>query len=338
MKVRFGRAAAIAGAMSLAGGALALPAGAATFSHTGAEQAYTVPSGVSSVRITATGGAGGGRLSGLPGGRGATVSARVPVTPGQVLTWRLAEPAANRRAGSTVARTARPGAGSAYSAAVAPPTYARSPAPTRHRWTPVCWWQPEAADRPHRPPPAVMPVAPARRTATLVWPGARAPESSGGAGGSCGGAAEGCGNPGTLGNGGTGGSSGSGINTRTAGGGGGGLYGGGGGGATVTVGVGGGGGGSSLVPSGGTLGLAPSDAPPMVEITQENTPVPPPPPTPGSPPAEADCVGVLSAFVGQAGTRSQFAPLPGNATVSVLAREHGNFAHCLSVFNATVTP
>lgn len=57
-----------------------------------------------------------------------------------------------------------------------------------------------------------------------------------------------------------------------------------------------------------------------------------------APAAEADCVGVLSEFVAQSGTRDQFAPLAGDTVVSVVAREHGDFTHCLSVYNAAVTP
>ena len=49
------------------------------------------------------------------------------------------------------------------------------------------------------------------------------------------------------------------------------------------------------------------------------------------PPSEASCVGVLSAFAGQAGTRDEFAPAPG-AGVALLANEHGDFAYCLNVF------
>ena len=62
-----------------------------TFSYTGQEQTYTVPAGVTSVTITALGAAGGsgtdifsGKYSGA-GGDGASVTATVPVSPGQVL-------------------------------------------------------------------------------------------------------------------------------------------------------------------------------------------------------------------------------------------------------------
>jgi hypothetical protein len=65
------------------GDAFAAPA-TTTFSPTGAEQQYTVPAGVYSIHALATGGAGGaGQRAG--GGRGATVEADLPVTPGQVL-------------------------------------------------------------------------------------------------------------------------------------------------------------------------------------------------------------------------------------------------------------
>ena len=52
-----------------------------TFNFTGGEQTYTVPPGLNSLAIIATGAAGGG----LGAGRGAVVSAMVPVTSGEVL-------------------------------------------------------------------------------------------------------------------------------------------------------------------------------------------------------------------------------------------------------------
>ena len=60
---------------------------ATSFTFTGSEQTYTVPAGVTNVTITAIGGAGGTPASGagLPGGRGATVTGIVAVSPGQVL-------------------------------------------------------------------------------------------------------------------------------------------------------------------------------------------------------------------------------------------------------------
>lgn len=50
-----------------------------------------------------------------------------------------------------------------------------------------------------------------------------------------------------------------------------------------------------------------------------------------APPPDASCAGVLSAFAGQAGTRAEFAPLPGELVARV-AGEHGDFAYCLGVF------
>ena len=52
----------------------------------GTVQTYTVPAGVTRVTITATGGSGGGTsLNNRPGGNGASMSARVAVTPGETL-------------------------------------------------------------------------------------------------------------------------------------------------------------------------------------------------------------------------------------------------------------
>jgi hypothetical protein len=54
-----------------------------TFSFTGGEQTYTVPAGVDLLHVLAVGGA--GATGGEPGGPGASVSAELPVTPGEVL-------------------------------------------------------------------------------------------------------------------------------------------------------------------------------------------------------------------------------------------------------------
>jgi hypothetical protein len=50
------------------------------------------------------------------------------------------------------------------------------------------------------------------------------------------------------------------------------------------------------------------------------------------PPPDASCLGVLSAFAGQAGTRDQFAPPVSGARVARIAGEHGDFTYCLNVF------
>ena len=72
----------VAGALALAGPAPAIPA-ATTFSYTGSEQSYTVPSGVVMVAMAAEGGLGGQFAEG--GGREGGVGAMSPVTPGQML-------------------------------------------------------------------------------------------------------------------------------------------------------------------------------------------------------------------------------------------------------------
>src|SRR4051794_22791163 len=69
---------------------LLLPAAAygqtTSFSFTGAEQVYSVPAGITSLYVTATGARGGGPTSGYgTGGRGAVVKGPISVTPGQTL-------------------------------------------------------------------------------------------------------------------------------------------------------------------------------------------------------------------------------------------------------------
>ena len=100
-------------AIACAGGALANPAAGSsasadrvsaeprqdpapvTFAYTGTTQTYTVPAGVTAVRITAQGGGGGARYDAMMtpnpprGGHGAVVTTTQTVTPGQVLTIRV---------------------------------------------------------------------------------------------------------------------------------------------------------------------------------------------------------------------------------------------------------
>lgn len=72
--------------LTAAAGSTPAVARATVFSYTGGEQSYTVPAGVSSLSITATGAPGGGPLSGgLAAGRAAVVSGIVTVAPGQVV-------------------------------------------------------------------------------------------------------------------------------------------------------------------------------------------------------------------------------------------------------------
>lgn len=72
----------VAGALAFATAAQA----ATTFTLTGAPETYTVPAGVSQLRVQATGAQGGGLDT---CGYGAAVTATILVTPGQVLTLRV---------------------------------------------------------------------------------------------------------------------------------------------------------------------------------------------------------------------------------------------------------
>ncbi len=56
-----------------------------TFSATGSEQSFAVPTGVSSVRVEAIGAAGEGGFGGTIGGSGANVVGQLPVSAGEVL-------------------------------------------------------------------------------------------------------------------------------------------------------------------------------------------------------------------------------------------------------------
>ena len=55
------------------------------FAAVGAEQAFTVPAGVTSIDVTLTGGSGADWNAGSLGGTGATVAARLSVTPGNTI-------------------------------------------------------------------------------------------------------------------------------------------------------------------------------------------------------------------------------------------------------------
>ncbi len=83
-----------------AGPALAAPPKAtATFSSTGGEQSFTVPAGVTSIRVRAIGEAGregrGFFRQPAPGGKGAAIAAQLAVTPGEVLYLEVAAPGFN---------------------------------------------------------------------------------------------------------------------------------------------------------------------------------------------------------------------------------------------------
>jgi hypothetical protein len=60
--------------------------GLTVFSHTGADQSYTVPTGVTSINVTMWGAGGGGFSTSQAGGAGAFIQGTLSVTPGQILT------------------------------------------------------------------------------------------------------------------------------------------------------------------------------------------------------------------------------------------------------------
>ncbi|MFD7529792.1 prealbumin-like fold domain-containing protein [Streptomyces sp. NPDC059849] len=72
--------------VSAAGMSAAAQTGSQSFDFIGAPQQFTVPAGICSLSVVAYGAAGGTGQYGVPGGRGAEVSASLDVTAGQVLT------------------------------------------------------------------------------------------------------------------------------------------------------------------------------------------------------------------------------------------------------------
>ena len=242
------------------------PAGAVaqakTFSYTGGEQTFVVPPTAKLVELLATGGSGGGSAA----GSGAVVSALLNVTPGEVLYVEV---------GGVGASTAAGGSGGFNGGGDSGPTsfgiFGGGGGGASDVRTVSC-------DSPCNP------LDPGSLRSRLIVAG-------GGGGGGGDGTVPGgdAGFPGF----GTDGSAGGGAGTQTAGGaggcttagtcdgsdgslgvgggavgggGGGGLYGGGGGAGDSTA-IGGGGGGSSLVPSNGSLSLAPLTTPPSIVIT-----------------------------------------------------------------------
>jgi hypothetical protein len=81
------------GALAPAGAVAATPPTVTeTFSATGGEQSFTVPTGVSSVRVEAVGAAGEGGFEGSVGGLGADVVGQLPVAAGETLYVEVAAP------------------------------------------------------------------------------------------------------------------------------------------------------------------------------------------------------------------------------------------------------
>ena len=275
----------------LATGVGAAAADTAVFSSTGVEQTFTVPAGVSSVQVVATGGRGGvtaptGPSSAISGGAPARVSGVLAVTPGQVLYVEVGGDGAAGRDGSSPASFNGGGAGGRYAGAgggassVASASRFASLAPDPRLVIAAgggggavalnsaggIGGGPDAAG------------ASTASGATGGRPGGPpAVSSTGGAGGAPDGASGG------LGSGGAGGSTPSAF--YGGGGGGGGFTGGGGGGSgSAGSGGGGGGGGSSLAAPSGTITKALDDAVPQVVLTYTVvSSLLPPPPSPALP-------------------------------------------------------
>ena len=238
----------------------AIPAYAqgAEFGFTGQEQSYVVPPGVTSVSVDARGAAG----DGLSGGSGAQVQASVEVVPGQVLFIEVGGVGVCNgagRAGQSAASSDYGGGGAADIRTVSVADAGGS----------LCGSQSNASLGAR----LIVAGGGGGSSGASFNPGGDAGAPGGGAGGGAGTATAGGvggapgGTDGTLGFGGVGTSC---CPFYSGGGGGGGFYGGGSGGySNDPAAVGGGGGGSSLVPAGGSLGLA--DGPAAITITPERS-------------------------------------------------------------------
>jgi hypothetical protein len=254
-------------------------AATATFGYSGGEQAFLVPSGVSTVHVLAVGGSGG--EGGVLGGAGAEVTADLHVTPGQLLYVEVGgtgedsgEGGEGGFNGGAAGGSASGGGGGASDVRL----LSRSAGLISDTRLIVAGGAGggggNGADE-----GGIGGDAGSTGGPSAAWEGGAAgTESAGGAGGG------GCsqnGETGQLGQGGIGGAGESGNNG--GGGGGGGFYGGGGGGPGCVSGGGGGGGGSSHVPAGGKVATALSTASPQIQISYTPPPVIPPvvaPPTP----------------------------------------------------------
>jgi hypothetical protein len=257
-----------------------------TFSYTGAEQTYTVPAGVTSLYITATGARGGGPTSGYgTGGRGAVATGAIAVTPGQTLYIEVGgiggQPDGGfNGGGASGSRNGLSGWGGGGASDVR--TVPRASAGTLSSRLIVAGGGGgsgyPAVGGGNAGQPGTGCCMPGPSLVPAVGGGAGT-QTAGGAGGctlggvgcgssGCAGPVA-CGSNGSLGVGGDGASVGDAGATREGTGGGGGLWGGGGGAAVADLFVGGGGGGSSLVPPRGVQTLAAlADAPGIVISTK----------------------------------------------------------------------
>jgi hypothetical protein len=273
-----------------------------TFAATGAPQSFTVPAGVTSLHVVATGGAGGDATSDIEpstarGGRGAVVEVDLEVTPGDVLSVNVGGEggSAGTTATSGVGGWNGGGAGGAANlvgAGGGGATDLRTCAPDATGCDSLASRLLVAAggggagvsdDASYAGGDAGARGTDVDGVRGAVLGGEAGTAVAGGAGGAAGNDYDRIseGGPGALGVGGVGGGRTgpdyvpgalAGFEYRGAGGGGGGLYGGGGGGDNRYYGA-SGGGGSSLVPEGGTLELAEAGTEPSLTIAYDLGPV-----------------------------------------------------------------
>lgn len=331
--VMFGVLCALAGLLTI--GTTAAQALTQTFSYTGAEQTFTVPSGVTSVNVTAVGGHGGSAAA--SGGAAAQVSGGLSVTPGETLYIEVGgngidgNPGGNTVSAGGFNGGAPGGAGGGGASDV-------------------------------RTSPRTGGLSPDSRL--LVAAGGGGSGQSGSCTGGAGGAAEQAGEAGSCGNGGggpgsqkAGGARGTGgcgegqegqlglggegggngfggtfCNLDTGGGGGGGLYGGGGGCGASAAASGGGGGGSSLVPVSGSATLASPSAAPEIQIAYT---VSSPPPTVVTEPATTvtQKSATLNATVNPEGTQVTACVFEYGTTTA-----YGSSAPCTSLPGSGTSP
>ena len=104
------------------------PAVAQSFGYSGSVQTYTVPAGVNSLQVSATGGSGTGYYH-ADGGAGGTVNATIPATPGQTLDIYVGGNGGTPNGTAPPAATTAAAARAAVPAAEAAPTTSQA-APT----------------------------------------------------------------------------------------------------------------------------------------------------------------------------------------------------------------
>ena len=253
-----------------------------TFTCTGGVRSFTVPEGVSSVHVVATGAPGGTPSSGGAGGDGARVEGDLAVTPGATLSVYVGCPASGRIGGFNGGGTANTTQYGGHGAGGGGASDVRTTSALTDRLIVAAGGGGGGTTSAGTNPGAGGAGGDAGASGSnsggspASLGGGAGTQTAGGAGGRAGGSdlngdRGNDGGAGGLGQGGAGGAPAFNNPGRGGGGGGGGLYGGGGGGGggtgNSTSGGGGGGGGSSLVPSGGTVTLAPAGSAPAVTIT-----------------------------------------------------------------------